>query len=53
MAYSPTKKTSGFVISTGQQYTVKQFIDIAASKLDMKLNWKGKGMAESVFIITK
>ena len=47
------KKPQDFVISTGQQYTVKQFIDIAASKLDMKLNWKGKGMAEKCFYNNK
>ena len=43
------KKPQDFVISTGRQFTVKQFIEIAASKLNMKLNWKGKGIREKCY----
>ena len=35
-----------FVIATGQQYSVREFIEIAASKLDMKIDWKGEGINE-------
>ena len=40
------KKPNDYVISTGKQYTVKQFIQITAKKLKMKIKWTGKGMKE-------
>ena len=43
------KKPNDFVISTGKQFTVKHFINLAASKLKMKLVWKGKGLNEKCF----
>ena len=38
------KKPDDFVISTGKNYSVKQFINMCAKILDIKLNWKGKGI---------
>ena len=35
-----------FVISTGQQYSVRQFIELAGKKLGMELYWKGSGADE-------
>lgn len=35
-----------FVIATGQQYSVRDFVNLAAKNLDMKINWKGKGIDE-------
>jgi GDPmannose 4,6-dehydratase len=35
-----------FVIATGQQHSVREFIEVAARQLDMKLFWKGNGMDE-------
>ena len=35
-----------FVISTGQQYSVRQFIELAGEKLGMELYWKGSGADE-------
>ena len=46
MAYVAAKKPDDFVIATGKQYTVKQFINVAAKELDMKIIWKGKGARE-------
>ena len=40
------KKPDDFVISTGKQYTVKQFIYIASKILNYKIIWKGKGLKE-------
>ena len=40
------KKPNDYVISTGKQYTVKQFIQITAKKLKMKIKWTGKGINE-------
>ena len=31
-----------FVIATGKQYSVRDFINLAAKNLDMKIEWKGK-----------
>ena len=35
-----------FVIATGRQYSVRDFINVAAKKLDIKLDWRGKGIDE-------
>jgi GDPmannose 4,6-dehydratase len=35
-----------FVISTGKQYSVKDFINLAAKNLNMDINWKGQGLDE-------
>tara|TARA_Y100000389_G_scaffold147641_1_gene146535 strand:- start:8271 stop:9305 length:1035 start_codon:yes stop_codon:yes gene_type:complete len=40
------KKPDDFVISTGKQYTIKQFIIKVAKKLNFKLRWTGKGLRE-------
>ena len=40
------KKPDDFIIATGKQYSVRDFVNIAANKLDIKLIWKGKGIAE-------
>jgi len=38
-----------YVIATGQQHTVKEFISITASKLLMELVWEGDGVNEVAF----
>jgi GDPmannose 4,6-dehydratase len=44
------KKTpDDYVVATGKQYTVKQFISLAAKELDMKIQWKGKGLNEKAY----
>ena len=35
-----------FVIATGIQYNVRDFVDLAAQKLGIKLKWSGKGLDE-------
>jgi len=40
------KKPDDFVIATGKQYSVRDFINIAAKNLDMKIEWKGKNENE-------
>lgn len=35
-----------FVIATGVQYSVREFVDIAAAELGMKLRWEGSGENE-------
>jgi GDPmannose 4,6-dehydratase len=36
-----------FVIATGEQHSVREFVDLAASHLDMKLRWEGSGPEET------
>ena len=40
------EKPEDFVIATGKQYSVKDFINEAAKNLDMKIKWSGKGLNE-------
>jgi GDPmannose 4,6-dehydratase len=35
-----------FVIATGQQYAVREFVEMAAAKLGMRIHWEGRGSAE-------
>ena len=36
------KKPDDYVISTGKQYSIKQFVNLTAKKLNMKIFWKEK-----------
>jgi GDPmannose 4,6-dehydratase len=40
------KLAKDYVVATGKQSTVKNFINLAAKELNMKINWKGKGINE-------
>jgi len=40
------KTPEDFIIATGKQYSVREFINVASKKLDMKINWRGKDMNE-------
>jgi len=35
-----------FVIATGVQYSVRQFVDTAAKELDIQITWSGEGVDE-------
>ncbi len=41
------KKADDYVISTGRDYTIKEFVNKTAKILKMKLKWKGKGLHET------
>ena len=43
------EKPEDFVIATGKQYTVKQFINLVCKQLKIKINWKGKGLNEKAY----
>ena len=49
MENASTKKPDDYVISTNKQYSVKNFIEIVAKKLKMKIKWKGSGIKEKCF----
>ncbi|MBI3563982.1 MAG: GDP-mannose 4,6-dehydratase [Elusimicrobia bacterium] len=40
------KAPKDYVIATGRQHSVREFVMAAAKELDMRLAWKGKGAAE-------
>ena len=40
------EKPEDFVIATGKQYSVRDFINLAAKQLDMKIEWSGKDLNE-------
>ena len=40
------KKPDDFVISTGKQYSVRDFINKVANQIDMELKWSGNGIQE-------
>ena len=40
------KKPEDFVIATGKQYTVRDFVNIASKRLGLKIKWIGKGLSE-------
>lgn len=39
-------KPDDYVIATGKQYSVRDFIEKVASKLNMSLQWSGEGLSE-------
>jgi GDPmannose 4,6-dehydratase len=39
-------KPEDYVIATGKQYSVREFVNLAAKELSMKIDWKGKGINE-------
>ena len=43
------KKPDDFVICTGKQYSIRQFVNMVSKELDMKLKWRGKGVNEKAF----
>ena len=40
------KKADDYVIATGKQYTVKDFVNFTAKQMNIKIIWKGAGMNE-------
>ncbi|CAO6124693.1 Gmd GDP-D-mannose dehydratase [Candidatus Pelagibacterales bacterium] len=47
------KQPKDYVIATGKQNTVKNFINIVAKELEMKIIWKGKGINEKGYYNNK
>lgn len=44
------KKPSDYVIATGKQYSVKEFINLTAKQLKIKIKWRGKGLREKGYL---
>ncbi len=43
------KEPDDFIIATGKQYSIKEFITLTAKELDIKIRWKGKGLKEKAY----
>jgi len=43
------KNPDDFIIATGKQYSIKEFITLTAKQLDIKIKWKGKGLNEKAY----
>tara|TARA_B100001123_G_scaffold399681_1_gene484867 strand:+ start:37 stop:1074 length:1038 start_codon:yes stop_codon:yes gene_type:complete len=43
------KKPDDYVIATGAQYSIKQFVNKTAKQLKMKIFWRGKGLKEKAY----
>ena len=44
------KKPSDYVIATGQQYSVKQFVNLVLKELKIGFYWKGKGIKSKCYM---
>ena len=44
------KKPDDYVIATGVQYSIKQFVNLTVKKLNMKIKWRGKGLKEKLMM---
>jgi GDPmannose 4,6-dehydratase len=44
------EKPEDFVIATGVQYSVRQFVELAAAKGGMHITWKGSGIEEKGYL---
>ena len=40
------RKPDDYVIATGKQYSIRQFINLVAKKINLNIIWKGKGLNE-------
>ena len=47
------KKPDDFVIATGKQYSIRQFINLVSKKLNMRIKWRGKGINERGYDLNK
>ncbi len=45
------EKAEDFVIATGKQYSVRDFVNAAAKQLDMQIRWEGTGANEKGYLI--
>ena len=43
------KTPDDYVIATGKQYTVKEFVNLTAAALGLKLKWRGRGINEKAY----
>ena len=49
MENASKNKPDDYVISTGKQYSVKEFVNLVLNELKIKFSWKGKGIHAKCF----
>ncbi len=42
-------KPEDFVIATGEQHSVREFVNLAAAEIELHLHWEGEGLAEKAY----
>ena len=47
------EKPKDYVIASGRQYSVKEFINLVTKKLNMQISWKGKHLNEKAYFKNK
>tara|TARA_Y100000590_G_C15545762_1_gene948861 strand:- start:73 stop:1113 length:1041 start_codon:yes stop_codon:yes gene_type:complete len=47
------KKPQDFVIATGKQYSIRQFVNMVAKELSLKIKWTGKGKKEKCYDLNR
>jgi GDPmannose 4,6-dehydratase len=47
------EKPEDFVIATGVQYSVRDFVNAAAEEIGIKIRWEGKGVDEVGYLVTQ
>lgn len=43
-------KPEDFVIATGEQHSVREFVELAGRKLDLEIHWEGEGVEEKGYL---
>lgn len=43
------EKAEDFVIATGEQHSVREFVELAAAEIDIKIRWEGAGVERKGF----
>jgi GDPmannose 4,6-dehydratase len=43
-------KPEDFVIATGEQHSVREFVELAGRRLDMEVHWEGEGVEEKGYL---
>ena len=46
------EKAEDFVIATGEQHSVREFVEAAAQEIGIRINWKGRGASEKGYDAT-
>ena len=47
------EKPEDFVIATGEQHSVREFVDLAAREMEIKINWRGDGLREEGYDVQR
>ena len=43
------KRPNDFIVATGRQYSIKQFISLVLKELNMRVRWTGKSIAGKAY----